>query len=122
MRVSTPLRRAFSCISGGASWSTAPQRRSGSRSASNTGGRNSALRRISSVSSSPGTESNPVCTIPELVPLAASPTSGSASSSTTAAPRRASASALAHPTTPAPITATSASKAKFLLTAVRRPA
>jgi hypothetical protein len=45
----------------------------------------------------------------ELVPLAGSPGSGSASRSATEAPRRASARATAQPTTPAPITATSTS-------------
>ena len=58
------------------------------------------------VSSSPGTESKPVCRIPEFVPLAESPGSSCASTSVTATPRRASASATALPTTPAPTTVT----------------
>ena len=61
---------------------------------------------MSRVSSSPGVESKPVCRIPEFVPLAASASAGSASSSVAATPRRARAYATAHPTTPPPTIAT----------------
>ena len=71
--------------------STAPHRRIGTPSSSSTASRDSAERRISRVSSSPGVESKPVCRIPEFVPLAASASSGLASSSTALTPRRASA-------------------------------
>src|SRR5204862_5029195 len=113
---STPLRSAFAAsaatvsrCSAASGRRRAPQRRTGTPSASSAGARRGPERSISSVSSSPAGESKPVCRMPELVPLAASPGSGSASSTTTATLRRVSASATAQPTTPAPTTATSAS-------------
>jgi hypothetical protein len=54
-------------------------------------------------------ESKPVCRIPEFVPLAARPRPGSASRTTAFTPRRASACATAHPTTPPPMITTSVS-------------
>ena len=75
-------------------------------SASMIGSRSCAERWISSVSSSPGGESNATCSSPELAPLAPAAISF-ASSRTVSAPRRTSASATAVPTTPPPMTATS---------------
>ena len=65
-----------------------PARRSrtGTPSSSSTGRRGLRARRISSVSSSPGLESKPVCRIPEFVPLA--PSAGSPSASRSTPPRR----------------------------------
>ena len=61
------------------------------------------------VSSSPGTESNPVWRMPEFVPLAPSPALLSLEQHRHEAPAARSASAAAAPTTPAPTTADSAS-------------